>query len=116
VTGHPAPYTDVRETIQGETTVNTLPTPEAITAEIAALQAIKPRVRHYTLFGDDNHAAIDAQIELLMDPDPEEAINDYSIENDEHIYFAVSEALEWLRGERDEPPSVDWADLTTDKR
>ena len=96
MTGHPAPYTDARETIQGETTVNTLPTPEAITAEIAALQAIKPRVLHYTLFGDDNHVAIDVQIEFLMDPDPEEAINDYDIENDEHIYFAASAALEWL--------------------
>ena len=96
--------------------MNNLRTPEAIAAEIAALQAMKPNVRRYTLFHDDNHAAIDAQIQLLQESDPEEAINDYSIENDEHIYFAVSEALEWLRGERDEPPSVDWADLTTDKR
>lgn len=48
------------------------PTPKAIAAEIAKLKALKPKVKRYTFFGDDNHAAINAQIEVLekgMDDD-----------------------------------------------
>ena len=88
-------------------------TPEEIAAEVAALQALKPTVRRYTLFHDDNHAAIEAQITLLQEPDPEDAFEDYAIEDGEHIYFAANEALDWLRGDNDEAPSISWADLVT---
>ena len=50
---------------------------------------MKPTVRRYTLFHDDNHAAIEAQIELLQEPDPEAAFEDYAIEDGEHVYFAA---------------------------
>ena len=93
--------------------MNNLRTPEAIAAEIAALQAMKPNVRRYTLFHDDNHAAIDAQIQLLQESDPEAAFADYAIEDDEHVYFSANEAMDWLRGDNDEAPSVSWADLVT---
>ena len=88
-------------------------TPAEIATEIATLQAMKPNVRHYTLFHDDNHAAIEAQIELLQEPDPEAAFEDYAIEDGEHAYFAVQEVIDWLRGDNDEAPSVTWADLVT---
>lgn len=86
-------------------------TPAEVAAEIAALKTIQPRIRRYTMFHDDNHAAVAAQIALLEAENPEEAIDDYSIEDDEHTYFAVSTALEWLLKDRDEAPSADWADL-----
>lgn len=38
---------------------------EQIAAEIAALNELKPLVRHYSLFGDDHWRAIDAQVETL---------------------------------------------------
>ena len=66
-----------------------------IDAEIAALKAITPRVRRRTLFGDDNHAAIDAQIEVLASEDPEDAADDFDL-NDEHVFMAARDAVDWL--------------------
>lgn len=43
------------------------PTPEQIATEVARLKAVQPRVPEYSLFGDDNRAAIDAQIKVLED-------------------------------------------------
>ncbi|MGE0333193.1 MAG: hypothetical protein AB7P37_21140 [Ramlibacter sp.] len=43
----------------------TPPTDQQVADEIAKLREIKPRVRRYTAFGDDNHALIDAQIDVL---------------------------------------------------
>jgi hypothetical protein len=40
-------------------------TDKEIKAEIEKLKAIKPKVRRYTVFGDNHWAAIDAQIEVL---------------------------------------------------
>jgi hypothetical protein len=88
-----------------------LRTPEEITAEIATLRAMKPDVRRYTLFRDDNHAAIEAQIALLEEPDPEDAFADYAIEDGEHAYFAAQEVIDWLTGENDDAPSISWAEL-----
>lgn len=41
------------------------PTPEQVAAEIARLKAVHPRVPTHSVFGDDNRAAIDAQIRVL---------------------------------------------------
>lgn len=38
---------------------------EQIAAEIAALNELKPFVRHHSVFGDDHWRAIDAQVETL---------------------------------------------------
>lgn len=43
------------------------PTPEQIAAEIARLKAVHARVPTHSLFGDDNRAAIDAQIRVLQE-------------------------------------------------
>lgn len=40
---------------------------EDIQAEIDGLREIKPLVRQYSMFGDDNWAAIEAQIAVLED-------------------------------------------------
>ena len=42
-------------------------TEDQINTEIAALVALKPKVRERTAFGDDNHAAIDAQLSVLRE-------------------------------------------------
>lgn len=41
------------------------PTPEQVAAEIASLKAVHPRVPTHSAFGDDNRAAIDAQIRVI---------------------------------------------------
>lgn len=89
-------------------------TPEAIQNEIAKLKEIQPRIRPRTAFGDDNHAAIGAQIlvlELGLDDDgiwdrwPEE-------EDDAHVRGAAQEAMCWRDGDEDaELPSDSWAGL-----
>lgn len=39
---------------------------EQITKEIEALKTVRPNVRPTSMFGDDNLAALDAQIEVLV--------------------------------------------------
>jgi hypothetical protein len=78
--------------------------------EIARLKDMKPHVRKTTHFGDDNHAAIDAQVLVLekrMDSDqiwnewPEE-------EEDAHRRGAAMEAQQWLSGQTEDLPSAEW--------
>lgn len=40
---------------------------EQITVEVEKLQKLKPTVRRFSAFGDDNHAAIDAAITVLSE-------------------------------------------------
>ena len=40
-------------------------TSEEIKKEIGALKAVRPKVKPYSIFGDDNLAAFDAQIDVL---------------------------------------------------
>lgn len=42
-------------------------TKEQIDAEIQKLASLKPRVRHYSGFGDDHHEAIEAQLSVLAE-------------------------------------------------
>ena len=41
------------------------PTKAQIEKEIKELTEIKPKVRHFSMFGDDNHKCIEVQIEVL---------------------------------------------------
>lgn len=80
-------------------------TPEEIQKEVTGLKEIKPKVRHKSLFGDDHHAAIDLQIEILESQTPERRarmIND-GLDPDTEInkFDAVSDALDWLHGDLD---------------
>ena len=84
-------------------------TQEQVQQEIATLQEIKPRVRRRTLFGDDNHAAIDTQITVLEDGLDEETIYAEWEDND-HLLTAALEALAWRNGDC-EAPSGGWRDL-----
>jgi hypothetical protein len=96
-------------------------TPEEIQQEIETLSRICPSVRHYTLFGDDNHEAIKAQVEILKQLIGESPSDPHMVERKignyvkDYTYDAASEALNWACGERDpdelETPSKEWEAL-----
>ena len=71
-------------------------TKEAIQQQIEELLALKPRVRQFTLFHDDNHEAIDAQIEVLQDNLDIDSI--YDKFESEAVQSSAIEAREWLDG------------------
>ncbi len=79
-------------------------TQEQIQAEIKKLQEMKPKVRRRTAFGDDNHAAIDADIAVLKDDLDLDDIYD-AYEDNQHSVDSAMYAREWLDGNEDEPPS-----------
>jgi ArsR family metal-binding transcriptional regulator len=86
-------------------------TNDEINAEIAALKELKPRVRRTTAFGDDNHAAIDAQIQALTDRMDEDGLYDSwpEEEGDEcRERDCARDAVDWMNGESDERPSEGW--------
>lgn len=97
-------------------------TQEQIDQEIAALKTLKPTVRRCNAFGDDHHAAIDAQIEVLEKKlshdavyDRYEPTGDDDIDGDEgrseSIMTAASDAHRWMHDESDDAPSEDWGTL-----
>jgi hypothetical protein len=76
------------------------PPEEQIEAEIAALRELIGRVRRHTACGDDNRAAIDAQINVL-----ERRLSPNEIHDDdlsEYELFCALDAALWLAGELQE--------------
>lgn len=100
-----------------------IPTQEEIKAEIVKLEALKPNVIRRSGFGDDHHAAIDAQIDVLRFNLPEGQIfdryepgDDNDVNRDEgrsdYVLDNAREAGEWMRGENEtEAPSIGWQQL-----
>lgn len=96
----------------------TKPTDDQIKDEIDALKRIKPKVRRLCAMGFDNHhAAIDAQIRVLVQGMDEDDIDDVFGGHDdsvseyrENVYNAAVEALQWMDGEVEfaESPSAGW--------
>lgn len=95
------------------------PTKAQIKAEAKKLAAMKPKVRRMTAFGDDNHAAIEAQIEVLENDLSEDDI--YNRANEETAAAEelwterqrenATHARQWMDGEEKESPSQSWAGL-----
>ena len=87
---------------------------QEIENEIKALEEMKPNVRHHTIFGDDNHAAIDAQLSVLRLEIDEDDIQD-AFDNDEftdHERSHAQDAHDWLMEDTDEEsPSEQWKEL-----
>jgi hypothetical protein len=81
--------------------------------ELTRLRALIPLV---TLFGDDNVAAIDAEIEVLKDLLREEYFQCEWRES-EHINSAALRTSWWLFEENDqeESPAAGWRDLIGEK-
>ena len=92
-----------------------------INAEIAKLVKMKPTIRHMSMFGDNHHDAIDAQIKVLQKRwEPDEASDEYSDEHEypENVCTAAYDAAKWLAGQWDTAefdgatcPSETWKNL-----
>jgi hypothetical protein len=90
------------------------PSQDEINKTIEQLREIKPKVRHKSLFGDDNRAAIGAQIEVLENNLSEDGIFDRwpSPDDDISIREAALTAREWLDGKEIEEGLVEaWQTL-----
>lgn len=92
-------------------------TREEVEAEIAKLRGMKERVRRFSAFGDDNWAAIDAQVAVL-DRNMNEAniYAKWSGDDDEDdgsnpIIDSALDARAWRDGEYEEPCSSGWEPL-----
>jgi hypothetical protein len=87
-------------------------TDEEISAEIEQLRALKPKVPKLSYFGDDNHAAIDAQITVLTERLDRDQVKARFPEDGCDKLFMALIASDWWRGhlvgEDDTPPSQDW--------
>jgi len=94
---------------------------DVVMAEIDKLNEMKPRVRHYSQFNDDNWQAIDAQLEVLREDLSMEEIDerwgDYEDAFGGALYDAAVFAYGWKGGfllpDDDAPPSDDWQILLT---
>ena len=77
--------------------------------EVQKLKAMKPMVLKKSMFGDDHHAAIDAQVEVLLGQSEEEDFDD----DDDNVRGAVSDVIEWIEDDNDlvEAPSESWKEL-----
>ena len=71
-------------------------TQDEINTEIELLKAIKPKVRRFTAFGDDNWKSIDAQIITLERKFDEDAI--YDRYDDPNTLNDALLAHNWMRG------------------
>ena len=73
-------------------------TQEQIKKEIEALKTIKPNVRSLSFFGDDNLAALDAQIQVLEEyMDEDEIWDEWPEEESElHVRNSALEAWNWV--------------------
>jgi hypothetical protein len=85
------------------------PTPEQITAEIAKLKLIKPKIREHNAFGDSIHKAIDAQIAAL-EGDYDDTCDEFW-EQPDHTRSAQADAHYWAEGDEPISPSESWAAL-----
>ena len=82
--------------------------------EVKKLKEMKPRVRHFTFFNDDNHAAIDAQIEVLEDDLDQDDIDGKYDDGDwsDNERSNAEQALNWREEEPEEgSPSSQWEEL-----
>lgn len=90
-------------------------TAEQIAGEILSLEAMKGRIPARSAFGDDNLAAIRAQIEVLRRGLDEEEVEVLYGDGDEGVLISALFVARWMAGrcmEDDaESPTADWVDL-----
>jgi hypothetical protein len=95
-----------------------VPTEAEIIAEMKKLDKMKPKVRRRSMFGDDNHEAIDAQLHVLSNKLTEADIysnydtgDDNNGEVSTHVLDSALDAYRWMQGE-EVAPSESWEGLT----
>jgi len=78
-------------------------TEKQIAKEIEALKTVRPNVRPITFFGDDNLAALDAQIQVLeKDMDEDDVWDEWpEEEQDQHVRESACHAVNWVNDEED---------------
>lgn len=88
-------------------------TPKEVKAEIAKLKKMKPTVRRTSMFGDNHHDAIEAQIEVLTDNLDTDAI--WALQDDgdwtEGVREQAERARDWMDGDEPMAPSEEWKEL-----
>lgn len=93
------------------------PTDEQVEAEIKLLKELKPKVARYNGFEEDNHTAIDAQIEVLQRRfDEDEVEEEYGDgKADDNVRNAAMDSCMWLQGEYEgeggNSPAEEWKAL-----
>ena len=82
-----------------------------IDAEVKRLREMKPKVRHYTGFGDDNWRKIDVAIAVLVNRYDEDDISERYHDADENS--EAYSVIQWRNGEECEygSPADQWQDL-----
>jgi hypothetical protein len=88
-------------------------TAKQIRAEIETLQEMKPKVRRYSGFGEDNHAILDAQVRVLEEKMTDDQIWDAwpSEEHDVEMGLSARDAMRWASGKEKKAPHVEWEPL-----
>lgn len=78
-------------------------TEERIKKEIEALKTVRPNVRPYSMFGDDNLTALDAQVAVLEnDWDNNDIYDEYDRAGlSEEILSSALYARQWIDDETD---------------
>jgi len=82
------------------------PTAEQIAEQITALRELRGRLQSHTLFGDDNHAAIDAAVLVLEQRLTEDDCDCLGLDVYESI--CAVQAAQWVAGVTDETPAGGW--------
>lgn len=83
---------------------------EEIKKEIEALKAIRPKVTPHSMFGDDNLAQLDAQVEVLegnLDSDDIGDRYDHAGASEE-ILSAAFHARDWIDGNETDSLAEGW--------
>lgn len=85
-------------------------TKEQIKKEIEALKTVRPNVRPYSMFGDDNLAQLDAQVAVLEnDWDNNDIYDEYDRAGlSEEILSSALYARQWIEGENDDDLAEGW--------
>jgi len=91
-----------------------------IQAEIERLKAVKPKLKRFNFFGDDIHAAVEAQIAVLQEDldndaiyaryDPCENDGDPNEDSGRHTLDSALEADAWRSGDADRL-AADWEEI-----
>lgn len=88
------------------------PSEARIEQEIEALVKMKPTVLRRSGFGDDHHAAIEAQIEVLRERMDQDDVDDNYADAEDNVRSSVQDAFAWLQGEHEsEALTDDWESL-----
>ena len=91
------------------------PTKEEVLRQIDLLREGLPTVKHYSMFGDDHHKAINAQIKVLEQNMDEDGIYQRwgDDERDAYLLDNALEAMHWRDGdgEAEESPWEGWQSL-----